>query len=75
MDPETAKEYFKQKQNKPVAGYQIFKNLCKLKSSGIKKIFKELPVFKCEHQYIKMTNYLAPALTAYKAAAAASFDI
>ena len=42
MHPEKADEYFKHKWSKPVTGYRIIKKLCKLKSSGIKKMFKEL---------------------------------
>ena len=41
MYPEIADEHFKMKWNKPITGYRIIKKLCKLKSSGIKKMFKE----------------------------------
>ena len=39
MHPEKVDEYFKQKWSKPMAGCWIIKKLCKLKSSGIKKMF------------------------------------
>ena len=71
MHPEMAKEYFKQKWSKPVTGYRIIKSLCKFKSSGIKKLFKELPVFECKDDYTKAMNYLVLAPTAYKAVAEA----
>ena len=48
--------------------------MCKLKSSGIKKMFKELPIRTCENEVTKATNYLILALTAYKAAAEVIFD-
>ena len=57
MHPEMAIEYFNQKWRKPITGYQIIKCLCKLKCSGIKKIFKELPIFDCEDDYTKAMNY------------------
>ena len=44
------------------------------KSTGIKKMFKELPVFKCENEVTEAINYLIMALTAYKAAAEVIFD-
>ena len=45
-----------------------------MKSVGIKKIFKELPVPICENEATKAMNYLIMALTAYKAAAEVIFD-
>ena len=39
MHPEMAAEFFNVKWRKPVTGYRIIKKLCKLKSSGIKKMF------------------------------------
>ena len=48
MHPEIAKEYFNQTWNKPITGYRIIKGLCKIKTSGIKKMIKELPVFECK---------------------------
>ena len=48
--------------------------LCKIKSVGIKKMLKELPVLKCENEVTEATNYLIMALTAYKAAAEVIFD-
>ena len=74
MHLEMAKEYFKQKWSKPVTGYWIIKSLCKFKSSGIKKIFKELPVFECKDDYTKAMDYLFLARTAYKAVAEAIFN-
>ena len=53
----------------PITGYRLIKSLCKIKSAGIKKMFKELPVFKCEKEVTEPTNSLIMALTAYKAAA------
>ena len=44
------------------------------KSTGIKKMFKELPVFKCENEVTEAINYLIMARTAYKAAAEVIFD-
>ena len=58
MHQEVAAEYFKLKWSKPVTGNRIIKKLCKLKSSGIKKMFKELPIFDCENNYAKVMNYL-----------------
>ena len=74
MHPEIADEYFQVKRNKPTTGYQIIKRLCKLKSSGIKKMFKELPILECENNFAKAMNYLILALTAYKATAEIIFD-
>ena len=50
------------------------KSMCKLKSSGIKKMFKELPILDCENEMTKATNYLILALTAYKTTAGVIFD-
>ena len=74
MHPEKADKYFKHKWSKPVTGYRIIKKLCKLKSSGIKKMFKELPILECEDNFSKAMNYLILALTAYKATAEVIFD-
>ena len=74
MHPEIASEFFNQKWSKPITGYRIIKSLSKLKSIGIKKIFKELPIFKCENEVTEAINYLIMALTAYKAAAEVIFD-
>ena len=38
-----------------MTGYRIIKKLCKLKSSGIKKIFEELPILECDGNYNKTT--------------------
>ena len=48
--------------------------MCKIKSSGIKKMFKELPVLICENEVTKAMNYLIMALTAYKATAEVIYD-
>ena len=74
MHPEKAEEYFKFKWNKPITGYRIIKRLCELKSSGIKKMFKELPILECKDNYSKAMHYLILALTAYKATAEVIFD-
>ena len=74
MQPEIASVFFNQKWRKPITGYVIIKSLCKLKSTGIKKMFKELPIFKCENEVTEAINYLIMALTAYKAAAEVIFD-
>ena len=74
MQPEIASIFFDQKWSKPITGYVIIKRLCKLKSNGIKKMFKELPKFKCENEVTEAKNYLIMALTAYKAAAEVIFD-
>ena len=74
MHKEVADEYFKLKWSKPVTGYQIIKKLCELTSSGIKKMFKELPILECENKYAKAMNYLILALTAYKTTAEVIFD-
>ena len=66
MHPEMADKYFKMKWGKPVTGYRIIKNMFKLKSSGIKKMLKELPILECEDNYAKAMNYLILVLTAYK---------
>ena len=71
MHPEKADEYLKHKWSKPMTGYWIIKKLCKLKSSGIKKMFKELPILECKD---KAMNYLILALTAYKATAEVIFN-
>ena len=69
MQPEIASKFFSQKWRKPITGYRIIKSLCKLKSTGIKKMFKELPVFKCENEVKEAINYLIMALKSYKDAA------
>ena len=74
MQPEIASIFFNQKWSKPITGYVIIKSLCKLKSTGIKKNFKELPIFKCENEVTEAINYLIMALTANKAAAEVIFD-
>ena len=48
MQPEITSEFFSQKWKKPISRYRIIKRMCKLKSSGIKKMFKELPILDCE---------------------------
>ena len=73
-NPEKATEYFEFKWNKPVSGYRIIRKLCKLKCSGIKKMFKQIPILECEDDYAKAMNYLILALTAYKATAEAIYD-
>ena len=57
-----------------MTGYRVIKSLCKLKSNGIKKMFKEMPILKCENEVTEATNYLIMALTAYKATAEVIFD-
>ena len=57
-----------------MTGYRIIKSLCKLKCNGIKKMFKEMPILKCENEVIEGTNYLIMALTAFKATAEVIFD-
>ena len=47
--PEIASEFFSQKWNKPISGYQII--------NSIKKIFKEKPVVKCENEVKNAMNY------------------
>ena len=74
MQPEIASKFFNQKWQKPITGYRIIKSLCKIKSAGIKKMFKELPLFKCENEVTEATNYLIMALTAYTATAEVIFD-
>ena len=74
MHPEMAEEFFNVKWRKPVTGYRIIKKLCKLKSTGIKKMFKELPILECEDNHAKALNYLILALTAYKATAEVIYD-
>ena len=59
MHPEKADKYFKRKWSKPVIGYRIIKKLCQLKSSGIMKKFKELPMLECEDNYAKAMNLSA----------------
>ena len=48
--------------------------MCKIKSVGIKKMFKQLPVLLCENETTTAMNYLILALTAYKVAAEVIFD-
>jgi len=74
MQPEVASRFFNQKWSKPLTGYRIIKYMCKIKSVGIKKMFKELPVLLCENETTTAMNYLILALTAYKAAAEVIFD-
>ena len=74
MHPEKADENFKHKWNKPATGYRIIKRLCKLKSSGMKKMFKELPILECKDNFSKAMNCLILALTAYKKTAEIIFD-
>ena len=74
MHPNKAEEFSKFKWNKQLSGYRIIKKLCKLKCSGIKKMFKELPILEYEDDYVKAMNYLILALTAYKATAEVIFD-
>ena len=57
MQPEIASEFFNQKRIKPINGCRIIKSLCKLKINGIKKMFKELPVSKCENEVTEAINY------------------
>ena len=72
IHPAMAKEYFLQKWRKPITGDRIIKSFCK--SSGIKKIFKELPVFESEDHYTKAIYDVVLILTAYKAVAEAIFN-
>ena len=67
MQPEIASIFFNQKWSKPITGYRIIKSMCKIKCSGIKKMFKELPELKSTNDITKAMNYLIMALTAYKA--------
>ena len=64
MQPEVASRFFNQKWSKPLTGYRIIKYMCKIKSVGIKKMFKELPVLLCENETTTAMNYLILALTA-----------
>ena len=74
MQPEIASKFFNQKWIKPITGYRIIKSMCKIKCTGIKKMFKELSVFLCENDVTKATNYLITALTAYEATTEIIFD-
>ena len=67
MQPEIASIFFNQKWSKPITGYRIIKSMCKIKCSGIKKMFKELPELKSTNDVTKAMNYIILALTAYKA--------
>jgi len=40
MQPNIASKFFNQKWRKPITGYRIIKSMCKIKCSGIKKMFK-----------------------------------
>ena len=73
-NPDQAEEFFKFKWGKSPSGYRIIKKLCKLKSSGIKKMFKELPILECENDHARAMNYLLLALTAYRAATQVIYD-
>ena len=73
-NPDQAEEFFKFKWGKSPSGYRIIKKLCKLKGSGIKKMFKELPILECENDHAKTMNYLMLALTAYRAATQVIYD-
>ena len=64
MQPEIASIFFNQKQSKPITGYRIIKSMCKIKCSGIKKMFKELPELKSTNEVTMAMNYLITALTA-----------
>ena len=57
-----------------MTGYRVIKSLCKLKCNGIKKMFKEMPILKCENEETEVKNYLLMALTAFKATAEVIFD-
>ena len=74
MGPQIASEFVSQKWKNLISGYQVIESMCKLKSSGIKKMFKELPILECKNEVTKATNYLILALTAYKATAEVIFD-
>ena len=67
MQPEMASKFFNQKWSKPMTGYRIIKSMCKIKCSGIKKMLKELPMFKSNNEVTTAMNYLITALTTYKA--------
>ena len=67
MQPEIASIFFNQKWSKPMTGYRIIKSMCKIKCSGIKKMLKELPMFKSNNEATTAMNYLITALTTYKA--------
>ena len=67
MQLEIASKFFNQKWRKLITGYRIIKSMCKIKCSGIKKMFKELPELKSTNEVTKAMNYLIMALTAYKA--------
>ena len=73
IHPEFATQYFNQKWHKPISGYRIIKSLWKLKCSGIKKLFKELPIIECDDDYMKVMHYYVLTLTAYKAGAEAIY--
>ena len=74
LHPKITNEYFNQKWSEPIMGYRIIKNLCKLKCSGFKKIFKVLPVIECEDDDTKEITYCVLALTACKPVAETIFD-
>ena len=74
VQTEVASKFLNQKWQKPMTGYRVIKSLCKLKCNGIKKMFKEMPILKCENEVTEATNYLIMALTAYKATAEVIFD-
>ena len=48
--------------------------MCKIKCSGVKKMFKELPELKSTNDVTKAMNYRIMALTAYKATTEVIFN-
>ena len=43
---------------KPITGYRIINEVCKIKHSGVKKMFKELPIIESDNVFIKALNYM-----------------
>ena len=74
MQVEIVSKFFNQKWRKPITGYRIIKSMCKIKCSGIKKMYKELPLFESNNEVTKAMNYLITALTAYKAVTEVIFN-
>ena len=73
-DPEFENDFCNKKWNEQIPGYKIRNSACKTICSGIKKMFKDLPVLKCSTPYKQAIKYYILCLAVYQALIEVIFD-
>ena len=69
-----AEDFLNRSWTEPLSGYKFIKKICKIRCSGIKKMFKEMPIIEGKDAYKKVMNYFVLCLTACKAVAETIYD-